>query len=115
MTCVVINKWRKSGIPFGLRDRRLVPVVRPSVDVMRPGPFGNPFKCRPYGPYSRGEAVLQFREWFFSNDPDAVEMRELALELIPQNSILLCCCKPKACHGDVIAEFINNHYSKVDK
>lgn len=72
----------------------------------KPGPFGNPFIVGKHGP--RSSCVELFRSWFHSSDPHAVTMREAALKL-PRNSVLGCFCKPNACHGDVIADFLNSH------
>jgi hypothetical protein len=74
--------------------------------IMRPGPLGNPFRVKPYGPYDRGEAVRKYRAWFMSPDPGAVTHRRIASSL-PRDAVLECCCKPLACHGDVIAEYRN--------
>lgn len=72
----------------------------------QPGTFGNPFIVGVHG--ARGECVKLFETWFHSSDPRAVAMREAALKL-PRDCVLSCFCKPNACHGDVIAAFINSH------
>jgi len=81
------------------------------VYIGRPGkgqydaPFGNPFLVGIDG--ERGECAKLFRDWFHSDDPKAKEMRNRARETIKSNDKLGCFCKPKDCHGDVIAEYIN--------
>jgi len=82
------------------------------VYIGRPGkgqhdaPFGNPFIVGIDG--ERGECAKLFRDWFHSDDPKAKEMRKLARERIKPDDKLGCFCKPKDCHGDIIAEYINN-------
>ena len=72
------------------------------------GLFGNPFRVGIHG--ARGECVKLFRDWFYSEHPRAVDMRKLVQERIKPNDRLGCFCKPNACHGDIIAEFVNNNY-----
>lgn len=70
----------------------------------RTGPFGNPFIVGRDG--ERGECVELFRRWFYSEE--GREMRELVDARIKKGDRLGCFCKPAACHGDVIAEYINS-------
>ena len=67
------------------------------------GYFGNPFKL---GNAIRGSTIEKYKTYFYNrleNDPE-FKKRILALK----NKTLGCFCKPKACHGDVIAEYLNN-------
>jgi len=68
------------------------------------GTFGNPFKVGVHG--KQGECVELFRKWFHS--PAGQEMRSKVDAIITKNDTLGCFCKPNACHGDVIAEYVNN-------
>jgi hypothetical protein len=63
---------------------------------MRPGRWGNPFKIGRDG--NRDEVIRKHREKV-RNDPRLQEVirREL------KGKILVCCCKPKACHCDTLA------------
>jgi hypothetical protein len=70
------------------------------------GPFGNPFVVGVHG--TRGECVRLFEEWFASDT--AKEYRELIHTRIIPNDVLGCFCKPAACHGDIIARYVNNGY-----
>lgn len=68
------------------------------------GYFGNPFPLR--DPNSRAEVLARYREWFHMRlriDPD-FKSRVLAL----RGKRLGCFCKPAACHGDVIAEWVDS-------
>lgn len=73
------------------------------VYIGRPTPWGNPWVLGRHG--GREEVIEMFRTWWYSeiNAP----MRAHALEVIPDGAVLGCWCKPKRCHGDVIAEFLN--------
>jgi hypothetical protein len=51
---------------------------------------------------SRAEAVSKFREWFLGQ-PALVERARREL----RGKVLGCWCKPASCHGDVIAEIID--------
>lgn len=67
------------------------------------GDFGNPFRIGPYG--NRAEILERYRQYFrhrLATDP-AFRHRVDALH----GSRLGCFCKPLACHGDVIAEYLN--------
>jgi hypothetical protein len=79
------------------------------VYIGRPTPWGNPWVLGRHG--GRADVVALFRTWWYSeiNAP----MREAALREIPENAVLGCWCMPKACHGDVIAEFLNRERAKV--
>lgn len=67
------------------------------------GTYGNPFIVGRDG--ERGECVKLFESWFYS--AYGSKMRKL-VEKIPPDAVLGCFCKPAACHGDVIAHYLNN-------
>lgn len=91
MTTTVINKYKEKG----------------DISIMRPGPWGNPFIVGKDG--SRAEVIANFRYWYkTSTDPRAVWMRNHIHEL--KDKQLECCCKPKICHGDVLAEAADKTY-----
>lgn len=104
-------------------SRRLVHTWNPADEVYigRTGPngrlhagnsegYGNPFKVGVHG--QRGECVELFRAWFHSDEPEAVACRDRVLRNITPTSVLVCWCKPRPCHGDVIADFVNDYYEK---
>lgn len=74
------------------------------VSKTNPGLFGNKFVVGVHGP--RGECVRLFREWFYSEEQDAIEYRRRVDAMIDRDSILGCFCKPASCHGDVISEYV---------
>lgn len=90
--------------------------------IGRPGkgitdaPFGNPHPVDSLCPickvvHGRGEAVAAFKPWFYSEEGKL--MRQLVEDRIKPGMRLGCFCKPlRECHGDVIAAYVNNNYTK---
>lgn len=70
-----------------------------AVNIMRPGPWGNPFPEKEFG---RDGCLSLYEHWLFENPGFVATMRrELA------NKDLLCCCWPKQCHGNVILRILS--------
>ena len=67
------------------------------------GYFGNPFRLRTHE--SRGSTVEQYRKYFYDRMETDPEFKDRIHEL--KGKTLGCFCKPYACHGDVIAEYLN--------
>ena len=82
----VVNKYR---------DKFDVYIGRPSI-------FGNPFSVAEYG---REGCIAEYKEYFYKRIADDVEFKEAVLKL--KDKVLGCYCKPKACHGDIIAEYLD--------
>lgn len=79
--------------------------------VGRPSKWGNPFSHIQDGNTlaknivnSRTEAINAYREWITNGDGKYLlnDLHEL------KGKTLGCWCKPKSCHGDVLAELVNN-------
>jgi len=88
MATTVINVRTKSRTGVTMIDRSTV--------------FGNPFpinfRC------SREQSITKYKVWFYemiNHD----QFRE-AVELL-KNRVLGCWCKPLACHGDIIVEYLD--------
>lgn len=74
------------------------------VSIMRPGPFGNPYRIGPDG--DRDEVIRKFRYDFYARlkiDP-AWKAKVEAL----RGKVLACCCVPMLCHGNVYLEYLNS-------
>lgn len=71
--------------------------------VGEPGWLGNPYGTNQY---DRDEAVDLFRDDFHDRLESDPEFREAVQDL--QGETLACHCKPKACHGDVILEYVRS-------
>jgi hypothetical protein len=70
------------------------------VYIGRPSKWGNPFKVGRDG--TREEVIEKYREWIKTQPELLAQLGEL------RGKILGCWCKPKACHGDVLVELIEN-------
>jgi hypothetical protein len=72
------------------------------VFIYRGTPFGNPFDYMQLG-ITRTECIEMYRQWFYKKLNDPV-FRDKVLTL--KGKTLGCWCKPDACHGDVIVEYL---------
>lgn len=73
------------------------------VYIGRPGPLGNPFMIGRDG--TRAEVIQAYREYFKRRISEDPEFRATVEAL--RGKKLGCFCKPMACHGDVIAEYLD--------
>ena len=71
------------------------------VYIGRPSSLGNPFRIGPDG--DREQVIEKYREWFYNKLKDE-EFRGRVEAL--KEKRLGCWCKPDACHGDVIVEYL---------
>ena len=75
------------------------------INVMRPSPLGNPFIVGQHG--ERGECVELFRKWLWKQIKEKQPIYYTLLPLVEKHKqnedlVLVCCCKPRACHADVL-------------
>lgn len=70
------------------------------VYIGRPSKWGNPFAIG-RGASTRAEAIAFYREWIKAQPGLLADIHEL------KGKRLGCYCKPKACHGDVLAALAN--------
>jgi len=68
------------------------------------GYFGNPVRLQPNE--SRGSTLSRFREYFFTRLDQDPEFKAHIMTL--KGKTLGCFCKPNACHGDIIVEYLNS-------
>src|SRR5262245_32451204 len=58
----------------------------------------------------RQEALLMYRKWLEeqmqTDTPARKEIERLAIITSRSDLLLLCWCAPKACHGEVVKEFV---------
>jgi len=78
------------------------------VYIGRPSKWGNPFSHKEdtiaqFKVSNREEAISKYREWI-KTQPKLIQ--EVKTEL--SGKVLGCWCKPKKCHGDVLAEIANS-------
>ena len=67
------------------------------------GEFGNPFAIGKDG--DREDVILMFKDYFYRRLLNDLPFREKIHAL--KGEVLGCFCKPTACHGDVIADYVN--------
>ena len=76
------------------------------VYIGRGDKWGNPFSSKDtslakFKVDSREEAIKKHREWIKTQPELMASLHEL------KGKVLGCFCKPKKCHGDTIAEMVN--------
>lgn len=68
------------------------------------GYFGNPYPLSPNE--QRGATLEKFRTYFFGRLKSDSLFRIRVEQL--KGKTLGCFCKPKPCHGDIIADYLNS-------
>lgn len=83
---------------------RVVNVRQESYDIYigRGSKWGNPFVVGKDG--TREQVITRYEEWILSQPELYKSLHEL------KDKILGCYCKPKACHGDVLAHLVDQLY-----
>jgi hypothetical protein len=75
------------------------------VYIGRPAYFGNPFEIGKDG--NRKEVIEKYKDWFImqikTNHTFRIQLDKL------KGKTLGCWCKPLACHGDIIANYLNKN------
>ena len=102
-------------IPTGqnwLADTKVVNIFKDPYDVYigregkgQDGYFGNPFPLKKGEP--RGSTLEKYKEYFHNKMLNDAEFKERILSL--KGKTLGCFCKPNACHGDIIKEYLENN------
>lgn len=98
----------------------VVPATHSQISIMRPSVLGNKFKVgdKP-GEYVRGEAVKTHETWFreeMRKEESLAKSEVMALAqrvATGEKIALVCCCYPKACHGDVLSVAILAYAEKI--
>ena len=84
-----------------VRREKLVHCKRAKYDVYigRPSKWGNPFAIGRDG--NRKEVIEKYRQW--------IRTQPALMKALPElkGKVLGCWCAPRACHGYVLIEFVN--------
>ena len=72
------------------------------VYIGRPSIFGNPFSIGKDG--DREKVINLFRSYFYNRLDYDIDFK-LEVEKLKRKT-LACWCKPEACHGDIIVEYL---------
>lgn len=75
------------------------------------GYFGNPFRLKPEE--ARGATLARFEAYFYDRLGDDPEFVQRVLQL--RDKVLGCFCKPHACHGDIIAHYLDHVHDIVEE
>lgn len=78
--------------------------VEYDVYIGRPSKWGNPFRLADFG-NDRDLVVKKYREWFFA--PKQWQLRDAAKKELGGGKRLGCYCAPESCHGQILADFVN--------
>lgn len=99
------------GVLFGGELTTVVNFKKEPYDIYigRPSKWGNPFTHKKEGTLgkylvkTRKESIERYREWITSGEGMYLldDLHEL------KGKKLGCFCKPKTCHGDILAELAN--------
>lgn len=82
-----------NGGPSAARNKHRAYIGRGTV-------FGNPFRIGVDG--TREEVIAKYAAWFNNNEALKRQVRDYLT-----GKTLVCHCKPLACHGDVIANYLD--------
>ena len=84
------------------------------INIMRGTPLGNPFIMQDNSDAERDRVCDQYRAWISEKYKDETSEQYKEIQRIVEilskgyNVALICCCKPKRCHGDVILVGLKN-------
>ena len=78
--------------------------VRYDVYIGRGSDYGNPYVIGTDG--DRDEVINKYRDYFYKRIESEPEFKLRVEEL--KGKTLACFCKPKACHGDVIIDYLSD-------
>jgi len=79
--------------------------------------LGNPFSHKEntkalYKVDTVNESIEKYKIWLIENFKNNKEIKNYILSIKEDSELsninLVCFCKPKACHGDIIKDFIDN-------
>lgn len=74
--------------------------------IGRGTPWGNPFAISHGDGPDRAEVIEKYREFFYKKIDEDKSFKNGILSM--RGLRLACFCKPQACHGDVIAEYLDS-------
>jgi len=85
---------------INIREQRHQNFVR----IDRLSTFGNPFKIGRDG--TRKEVIEKYRKYFYHRIESDKKFKRAVESL--KDHILGCWCKPLACHGDILVEYLES-------
>ena len=100
----VLNKYHDSVAIAAARANDNFRVI----DIMRGSLLGNPYIMRDKTDAERDRVIAQYRLWLWDHMKRRTSTGNVignviyALAKSKETIYLVCCCKPRKCHGDVI-------------
>jgi len=84
------------------------------VYIGRGSVFGNPY---PLPKYTREASIAKYKKDFLVlmtwESPMKIALRKIAQEILHGRDVkLMCYCAPRACHGDVLKQYIDEAIAK---
>ena len=79
------------------------------VYIGRPSKWGNPFILK--YEKDRSKIISQYKDWILEKIKNEEITKEDILTL--KDKRLMCYCKPRACHGDILVALVN-YYDRKD-
>lgn len=95
-----------------IRDKNNYPAEKTAY-IGRPSKFGNPYPLdNPHDDHKRELVIEKYRRFFHDKINTDPIFRSDILTL--RGKILYCYCAPKQCHGDIIADYLNDKLEEND-
>lgn len=81
----------------------------PYVYIGRPSKWDNPYPIGKLEPahIARARSIAAYRNWLLDPTPERIRLVGRIKEDL-RGKVLVCWCKPLACHGDVLAELADS-------
>lgn len=75
------------------------------IDISRRGVYGNPYRVT--RACSREQSIMKYRPYFSDRMINDFKFRKAVNNIRRyKKCVLLCYCKPRDCHGDIIIEYL---------
>lgn len=95
-----------------------------NIAIYRGKPLGNPYRIGDYSTFlkktvTREDAIEAYKIWFdyqvqLGNISVQAALDEIAHKHLDGHEVkLICYCKPKHCHGDIIKQFIEDRLKEM--
>lgn len=108
----VLFEARVQDIPIKVIPVQVTRVVNKKITdkydiyIGRGSPWGNPYAISHGEGPDRAEVIEKYREYFYEKIKSDSAFKRGILGM--KGMRLACFCKPEACHGDIIADYIDN-------
>lgn len=103
-----------------VKNKHFYKIQQGDVYIGRPSIFGNPYSSQLNANLAKfkvkeGTAIEEFKRYFYKRIYEKDQEFLDALNKLTPTSNLVCWCNPRACHGDVIKEYLEAKWDKEAK